>query len=167
MRATVSALVLALLAAGCGDSGTDTTVADTSAAEEPAAAAAGTFEVTFRGDRCEVDGPLQIEPGDRSFVVTNTVSTEVIPLYVVALADGHTMQDLFDLQRLEGGPGAFMAMPDWVVYALRSFGVPEPELTDSQQHYGFSLDAGVHAIYLRRDSPSGLWLCAPLDVVVS
>ena len=40
------------------------------------AATADGFEVRFSGDGCELVGPSQIEVGDYSFVVTNTVSDE-------------------------------------------------------------------------------------------
>ena len=155
--------ILVMVAAACGDSSTDTTGA---AASSNVRATDTVVDVTYDGQGCTVSAP-ELPIGDYSFVLTNESQRESTPLYVVQLVDGHTYQELVDMQAAIGGPPTFMPMPEWAVFALRSFGAPALDLADNQELYAFSLDEGEHAVYVRIENPSAIHLCDQLDVVPS
>ncbi len=160
--------IVVLLAGACGDSSSDTTAADTAetVAAEPVDAP-GFVDVMFDGQGCSVEDVSELPAGDHSFVLTNEVGTESIPVYVVKLIDGHTYQDLVDIQTSLGGPPTFMPMPEWAVAELRSFDLAGISLAENQHEYAYSLEEGAHAVYVRLATPSAIHLCAPLNVVLS
>ena len=117
-------LVVLLLAAcsGSGDEAADTTLASTTTettttiapttttTEAPSTTAASTTTtvamsaavvgVSFDGETCDVDTE-SVPAGDHAFVVTND-SDETVHLYVSILGDGHTFDELLELQEEVG-----------------------------------------------------------------
>ena len=182
-------LVVLLLAAcsGSGDEAADTTLASTTTettttvapttttTEAPSTTAASTTTtvamsaavvgVSFDGETCDVDTE-SVPAGDHAFVVTND-SDETVHLYVSILVDGHTFDELLELQEEVGGSPNYYPKPDWVVYEDVSSDPdarPEIELSDNQSMKGRALTEGADAVYLGTGVPYRLWFCAPLSV---
>ena len=182
-------LVVLLLAAcsGSGDEAADTTLASTTTettttvapttttTEAPRTTAASTtttvamsaaaIGVSFDGERCEVDTE-SIPAGAHAFVVTND-SDQAVHLYVSILVDGHTFDELLELQEEVGGSPNYYPRPDWIVYEDFSFDSdarPEIELSDNQSMQVRALTEGADAVYLGTSVPNRIWFCAPLSV---
>jgi len=112
------------------------------------------FEVTFNGNGCIVSGPTEVPIGDYSFLLNNT-SGRRVKLVVTQLLDGHTFQDLVDLQT---EPGDNFMIESWM---------SKPSYyTEDRKIYIVSLDeAGEHGIVISEDKHVGIWLCAPFLVI--
>ena len=139
-----------------------TTAASTTTTVAMSAAAIG---VSFDGERCEVDTE-SVPAGGHAFVVTND-SDQAVHLYVSSLIDGHTFDELLELQEEVGGSPNYYPKPDWVVYEDVSSDPdarPEIELSDNQSMKGRALTEGTDAVYLGTSVPKRLWFCAPLSV---
>ena len=113
-----------------------------------------TFEVTFDGNGCTVSGPTEVPTGDYSFLLNNVSGRKVL-LGVTQLLDGHTFQDLVDLQ---AEPGDNFAIEYWM---------SEPfYFTRDHITWTVSLDeAGEHGILISVYNHVGIWLCIPFQVI--
>jgi hypothetical protein len=169
-------LVVLLLAAcsGSSDESADTTLAPTTtettttvAPTTTVAMSAAVIGVSFDGERCEVDTE-SVPAGGHAFVVTND-SDHAVALYVSSLVDGHTFDELLELQEEVGGSPNSWPKPDWVVYESPSpepDARPEVELSDNQFMEARRLTEGTDAVYLAAfvPGPERIWFCAPLSV---
>ena len=148
------AFILGLLVGGC--SGTDS--------ESP-----GYVEVTFDGESCNVS-PSSVPAGARPVVVTNN-SDEGIILAVSSIGEGHTYEELIELQNAAGGLPAYFSKADWLQDESYSFDpstqVPDDELADHQSAETFVLTHGTDAVYLYGYSPERLWFCGPLEIALA
>lgn len=119
-------------------------------------------EVRFNGNECEITGQREVPMG--RYTISLYDQTDLgVRLYVSSLHDGHTFQDLLDLQPESG---VYYPKPDWVHYAVQ-LGVTNLE-SDGGKTYIYRLDRKEeHAIYVGSDHPSSLWFCAPFHVVSS
>jgi len=112
------------------------------------------FEVTFDGNDCTVSGPTEVPIGDYSFLLNN-VSGQKVLLGVTQFLDGHTFQDLIDLQT---EPGDNFMIESWM---------SKPSYyTKDHITWTVSLDeAGEHGILISVYNHIGIWLCAPFQVI--
>jgi len=114
------------------------------------------FEVTFDGNGCTVSGPTEVPIGDYSFLLNNTSDSRV-KLVVGQLLDGHTFQDLVDLQT---EPGDTFGIEPWMSKPFY--------YTKDHKIYFVSLDeAGEHVISISEYKHVGIWLCVPFQVIES
>ena len=115
------------------------------------------FEVTFDGNGCTVSGPTEVPIGDYSFLLNNTSDSRV-KLVVGQLLDGHTFQDLVDLQT---EPGDNFMIESWMSKPFY--------YTKDHKIYFVSLDeAGdEHVISISVYNHVGIWLCVPFQVIES
>ena len=112
------------------------------------------FEVTFDGNGCTVSGPTEVPIGDYSFLLNN-VSGRGVKLIVTQLLDGHTFQDLVDLQT---EPGDIFGIEPWMSQPFK--------YTKDRKIYTVSLDeAGEHGIAIGTNNHVGIWLCVPFQVI--
>jgi hypothetical protein len=112
------------------------------------------FEVTFDGNGCTVSGPTEVPIGDYSFLFNNT-SGRRAKLVVGQLLDGHTFQDLLDLQT---EPGDTFGIEPWMSTPFY--------YTKDHKVYTVSLDeAGEHCTSISEYKHVGIWLCAPFQVI--
>lgn len=112
------------------------------------------FEVTFDGNSCTVSGPAEVPIGDYSFRLINS-SDSRIKLMVTQLLEGHTFQDLVDLQT---EPGDNFMVKAWMSKPFY--------YTEDQIIYIVSLDeAGEHGIGLAEYNHVAMWLCGPFQVI--
>jgi len=112
------------------------------------------FEVTFDGNGCTVSGPTEVPIGEYSFLLNNLGGRRVI-LGVTQLLDGHTFQDLVDLQ---AEPGDNFAIEYWMSKPFY--------YTKDHKIYTVSLDeAGEHGILISVYNHVGIWLCIPFQVI--
>ena len=170
-------VVVLLLAAcsGSGDEAADTTLASTTTETTTTVAPTTTtttvamstavIGVSFDGETCDVDTE-SVPAGTHAFVVTND-SDQAVHLYVSSLIDGHTFDELLELQEEVGGSPNYYPKPDWVVYEDVSSDPdarPEIELSDDQVMQVRPLTEGTDAVYLGTSVPTRLWFCAPLSV---
>ena len=182
-------VVVLLLAAcsGSGDEAADTTLASTTTettttvapttttTEAPSTTAASTTTtvamsaavvgVSFDGETCDVDTE-SVPAGTHAFVVTND-SDQAGHLYVSSLIDGHTFDELLELQEEVGGSPNYYPKPDWAVYEDYNTDPdarPEIELSDDQVMQVRPHTEGTDAVYLGTSVPKRLWFCAPLSV---
>ena len=112
------------------------------------------FEVTFDGNGCTASGPTDVPIGDYSFLLINS-SGRGAKLVVTQLLDGHSYQDMVDLQT---EPGDNFMIETWM---SRPF-----YFSKDQKVYVVALDeAGEHGIVISEDKHAGIWLCAPFQVI--
>jgi hypothetical protein len=112
------------------------------------------FEVTFDGNGCTVSGPPEVPIGDYSFLLNN-VSGRRVKLVVAQLLDGHTFQDLVDLQSEPGDP---FAIEPWM-------SKPFYYTKDHKIYTVFLDEAGEHGIAIGEYNHVNSWLCAPFQVI--
>jgi hypothetical protein len=114
------------------------------------------FEVTFDGNGCTVSGPTEVPIGDYSFLLNNA-SDRRVKLVVGQLLDGHTFQDMVDLQN---EPGDIFAIEPWMSKPFY--------YTKDHKIYIVSLDeAGEHVISISVYNHVAIWLCVPFQVIES
>ena len=160
-------VVLAMVAAGCGDddddASTPTTAADDS--DEAATTAIADFEVVFDGEVCTITGPESVPAGEYTFVLTDTSGLEGPDLYVDAYADGYTYTDHAEFIEDAGGDGTTgVDRPDWAPEAVRIFGAPTLELEENQTQKDYRLEAGPHGAVTKISGGGGIWGCGGFDV---
>lgn len=140
------AVLITLLLAGCGaPAATPTPVPPTPA-----------IVVTFDGKECTVSGPAELPTGEYLIAYKNR-SGQALPLYVERLRDGHTFQDLLDLQ---SEPGALFPEPEFITTVRKK---EYEQVAEGEMVYTYSFDKEAeHYIVLWRGEQ--LWLCAPFQV---
>lgn len=144
-RQLMWAILIALLLVGCG-SFTDATI--------PA------IEVTFDGNKCTVSGATEVTRGVNSIVLID-LSGEIDDLQALHLLDGHTYQDLIDLQ---GGPGKNYTGQSWIVQSMR-IGKKWNESIGGDVYTFYLQDEGEYSIVVAKLNPIKVWFCAPLKVI--
>ena len=158
-------ILITLMVVGCGAPAATPTPIPPTATPTPTSeplpeTVAEGIEVTFDGNECTVSGPTELPIGEHSFFFKDLSGQNQV-LYVSHLLDGHTFQDLLDLQ---SEPGEYYPRPGWAVHA-RNLGIEWNESVGAQV-YTFSIDYdGEHSIHIGRYSPDSLWFCAPLEVI--
>ena len=151
-------LVLAMLATACGDDDDDAATATTTDAD---------FDVVFDGEECTVTGPDSVPAGEYTFVLTDDsgLATDSAPvdLWVRQYLDGHTNQELIDLQEDEyGGPGGAVEIrPPWVVNTRVTYDAPELDLEENQKQSAYILESGAHGMNISVSAPERQWICIP------
>jgi hypothetical protein len=76
-----------------------------------------TILVTFNGDECIASVPTELPVGEHQFVLRN-LSDQFQSLWVSHILDGHTYQDLLDMQ---SEPGVYFPGPSWIALPFRNF----------------------------------------------
>ena len=116
-----------------------------------------TFEVTFDSDEnCIVTGPNEIPTGEYLFQLNNQ-SDRKVNITVTHLIDGHTYEDLFDLQDEYGEPFVIVYWMSQPYY-----------FTKDHKVWHYTLDeAGEYAILVVQYVFEGKWICQPIQVVES
>jgi hypothetical protein len=171
-------VVLPLAFGGCGSSeSTDTTTKSTIAATTTASSTTATpttappstasaadyiIELTFDGSVCTTIGPAVVPTGVHSFVVRDLTGESPADMRTMAITDGHTYQDLLDLQ---SEPGEYVPLPEWAERPLTTFEPVDRELGDNELGKRLILEPGEHGIVVRTDE--GLWFCGALAVTES
>jgi len=151
-------VIIAGIIAACGsdDDSTSTSLLSEAANE-------AVIEVSFDGSGCTADGPSTIPAGEHSFLLTDTTDRFRTEMWVRYLTDGHTYQDILDLQNDAGGPGTYIPHPEFVVHAPMTR--PQSSPSDNQLQYHHALEPGPHALVVGGNDV--VWLCGSFDVTES
>lgn len=112
------------------------------------------IEIAFDGNECTVSGPTEVPTGNYPFVWNDLSEQQNTDFWVGRLLDGHTYQDLLDLQ---SEPGEYYPKPSWVVH--------------SSAYYSFDAEIWVVILdepgdyFIDLGSKHSLWFCAPFKVI--
>lgn len=117
------------------------------------------FEAVFDGIECTHSGPAEVSAGEYSILLKN-LSNEELGLWTGLILDGHTYQDLLDLQ---SEPGKYYRKPEWLVYPTKTGFWDEPN-DDKVYTFLFS-EAGEYVIDVGWSLPESLWFCGSFWVV--
>jgi hypothetical protein len=151
------------LVAACGALKGSEPVLPTLDVKAVAQVAAEGITVKFYGEECEVSSPSVVPEGEYLFIFKDLEGKSSADLYVAGLTEGHTFQDLLDIQ---GEPGRYWHKPNWVIYDKKVD--VEFDIAAGEKRIIYSLEKGEHAIYIGNVLPparNGLWFCVPLIVV--
>ena len=114
-----------------------------------------TFEVTFdKNHNCNILGPSVVPTGD--YLLSLYDQSELkIDLAVTHLIDGHSYQDLLNMQNRPGEP------------FLKVYWMSQPRYyTKDHLVWNYSLDeAGEHVVLILKHVFEGIWICDPFQVV--
>jgi hypothetical protein len=144
--ATAALLTGTIAACGSDDTGDD--------------ADAAVIEVTYDGTECTSNAPASVPAGEQTFVLINN-SDHVTQLLVADIEEGHTYQELIDLQNEAGGAGTEFGTFEWL--ALTPLIAPASKISDTEMQYEYDLQIGGISLFL---APSGqLWLCGGFEAV--
>lgn len=147
--------MVAAAGAGCGSDDESSTTTPSSEVDD------SRIEVLFDGENCSSTGPTELTAGEHSMVITNTTDDATVAMYVRRLVDGHTYQDLLDVQAAIGGPGTYHPKPAWVLPTPQT--TPGEVLSDHSYRYDHLLEAGTYALVV---GPSDeVWFCGGFDVI--
>jgi len=122
--------------------------------------------VTFDGDRCTVEGPAQLDPGQYTFLFIDEADRSA-EMWVRQLVDGVTFDDAIEYMEEQGGPGVYFAKPEWVV-SVPQF-APESQPADGERLYSHDLPAdGLFSFTVGADDAAGttdeaIWICGPIE----
>ena len=114
-----------------------------------------TFDVTFdEYHNCIISGPSEVPIGDYLISLTDQSGLKV-DLAVTHLIDGHTYQDLLNLQNAPGEP------------FIKVYWMSHPRyFTRDHKVWNYTLDeAGPHVILILKHMFEGIWICDPFRVV--
>ena len=168
-------VILALASTACGSADqTETTItAPTSAttvlvdtsepqltsAPETTFVGVDIIEVTFDGSACTATGPDKVSAGVHSFVLLDLTGEGLADLRTMAIQDGHTYQDLLDLQ---SEPGEYIPIPPWAEWPLSTFERVDRDLAENELGKKLILEPGEHWIVV--GTGKGDWFCGALRV---
>jgi len=138
------------------------TPAPTTLAPQTISAVAKIIDIAFGGSACTSTGPTAVLTGVQSFVVKDLTGEGPADMRTMAITDGHTYQDLLDLQ---SQPGEYVPLPEWAEWPLTTFESVDRELGDNELGKKLILEPGEHGIVIRTDD--GLWFCGALTVTES
>jgi hypothetical protein len=115
--------------------------------------------VVFDGNECAMSRPAELPTGEH-VVAYNDLSGKNLILYIRYLADGHTFQDLLDLQ---SEPGVSSLRPSW----LMDIGAATEwkRLAGGWEVYTFPFDQEAEHTILVFGDPGGLWWCGSFQVI--
>ena len=157
VKGRVAGMVLVGAMAACG-SDDDTSGAVTT---DAVGTVDGAIEVTYDGEGCTSDVREAVPAGVHDFVFANTSDQIMVELYVRRLEEGHTYEEVVELQSVAGGPGAYFARPSW------SLSVPMPSpperLADDRVQYTHDVQPGSFAVVV--GTSTQIWLCGGFDAV--
>lgn len=171
LKQVVWVIVIALLLVGCGasastpipptDTPTPVPLTPTPTSEPLPEYDPDTILVTFTGDECTSSVPAELPVGEHQFVLRDlSENNPEFILTILHLIDGHTYQDLLDLQ---SEPGVDSPHPDWARYIERKLvGGKWPNdkvyiiSFEKEGEYGLSTGA-LYREYL--------WFCGSFQVV--
>ena len=113
-----------------------------------------TFQVTFdENHNCIIAGPTEVPTGDYLLSLNNLSDTNV-DLAVNHLIDGHSFQDLLDLQSEPGEPFNKVYWMSHPFYFTRDHKV-----------WTYSFDeAGEYVVLILQHVYKGIWICDPFQV---
>ena len=120
-----------------------------------------TIIVTFTGDECTSSVPTELPVGEHQFVLRDlSENNPLFGLWLGHLLDGHTYQDVLDLQ---SEPGEYYPKPSWLVH-------PRQKLVGQtwpiDKVYTFYIEnEGEYGIETGSDRPPILWWCGSFQVV--
>jgi hypothetical protein len=117
------------------------------------------FVATFDGLECTISGPDEVPAGKYSILLKN-LSDEKLALWTGLILDGHTYQDLLDLQ---SEPGKYYRKPDWLIHPTNAGFRVEPN-GDKVYTWLFN-DPGEYVIDIGWSLPESLWFCGSFNVV--
>ena len=123
------------------------------------------IEVTFYGDRCTDIGMVVLPEGEYTLAFKDMIGKGTADLHVSQLVDGHTYQDLLDLQ---GGD-----LTNWNVdpeyHTLANHIDTDFDISAGIKRVTFALEEGEHAVYILNVKPEGVvteqFYCFPLMIV--
>jgi hypothetical protein len=147
LRLAVAALLTGTIAAcGSDDTGDDVD--------------ADIIEVVYDGTECTSNAPASVSAGEQTFVLINN-SDHVAQLLVADIEEGHTYQELIDLQNEAGGAGTEFGTQEWL--AFTPLIAPASKISDTEMQYEYDVQIGGVSLFL---APSGqLWLCGGFEAV--
>lgn len=120
-------------------------------------------DVSYDGTDCDVNLPDEIPPGRYSLTWVDNSDLD-LHIYVSRLTDGHTYEELIGGQNgSDNDPYEFMVRPEWLRHAIEPGSAKEAP--GGGEIHTYILREGEHAVYVARESPFYLWICAPLRVV--
>ncbi len=145
-----------LTIAGCSNITWDTSAPTLTLVSTPTPRSlAVTFEVIFdEEENCIVRGPTEVPTGEYLFLLNNQ-SDRKVSVSVTHLIDGHTFQDLLDLQDEYGEPFVIEYWMSQPYYFTRDHKV---------WHYSLG-EAGEYAILIVQYVFEGKWICQPIQVM--
>ncbi|MDX2342710.1 MAG: hypothetical protein QNL26_02565 [Acidimicrobiia bacterium] len=140
----------------------DPTPSPTTLAPQTTSAVPEIIELAFDGSVCTTTGPTVVPASVHSFVVKGLTGNSPADMRTMAITDGHTYQDLLDLQ---SQPGEYVPLPEWAKWPLTTFDPVDRELGDNELGKRLIPEPGEHGITVRTDE--GLWFCGALVVTES
>ena len=157
-------IVITLLLAGCSAPATPTPVPPTpTPTSEPLPEYdPDTILVTFTGNECTSTVPAELPVGEHQFVIRDlSANNPEFGLSVGYYLDGHTYQDILDMQ---SEPGEYFPKPSWVVESRMKLVGTENWPIDKV--YTFYLDTvGEHGFSADALYPPSHWECGSFQVV--
>ena len=123
-------------------------------------------EITFDGNECTREGPVELQAGEHSFIFNN-LTEDNQSLKVDLLLDGHTFQDLVDRINEAGPEWDFNGtnFPDWLGGNARFVAFEKGE-SAGEEIITFRITRdGDYAISVYNTSTENLYPCGPLKVV--
>jgi hypothetical protein len=157
VRYSIVAIVAGMLiVAACSSDGGDTVTTETLDGV--------VFEVAFDGVTCEVTGPAEVVAGAYPFVITDDSGMQGTDVRTWVLAEGYTYDDVLALQ---SAPGEYIRLTDWATLSPLAFITFDGALQQNQTMKGLDLATASHAVTIGTGDPSGIWVCAPLEVTSS
>ncbi len=140
----------------------DATPSSTTLALQSERKVAVLLEVTFDGEACTTEGPTVVPTDTHSFVLKDLTGEGLADVRTMAIAEGHTYEDLLDLQ---SEPGEYVPLPEWAEWPLTTFEPGDRELGDNDLGKRLILEPGVHGIVV--GTGKGIWFCGRLTVTDS
>jgi hypothetical protein len=117
------------------------------------------YVINFDGTQCILSGPPTVPVGDYR-IVLNNLTGERMGFAVGHIRDGHTYQDLLDMQ---GKPGAPMfSEPDWVSWPIVT---QKSDATNERHVSTFSLEwEGEYFSVVGDTRHTSTWFCGSIVV---
>lgn len=118
------------------------------------------FEVTFDGNECIIAVPAELPAGKYSFVLKDLSGADM-DFYLSLINEGHTFQDLLDMQ---SEPGEFYPQPYWTHHPTKL--AQKWDESYGGTVYTFLLvEIGEYVSSVGRYDPDSNWYCAPFQIV--
>lgn len=148
----VAFVVVASSLAACGSDGESSTT--------ETASSVAAIEVTFDGVTCGSNGPSTVAAGEHSFLLIDRSDRPRTEMWVAYLAEGHTYEELLELQDEAGGPGSDGVRPAFVMSTAMV--APPSSPADGQTLYLHELEPGAHAFVV--GGSDAQWICGSFEV---
>lgn len=161
MRNRLILVSLLFFLAACGPTGT--AVQPTLDAEVVEQAVNEGIKVTFNGEECIGLGPAALPVGEYVFVFKSLLEKSTAELHVSRLTDGHTFQDILDIQ---GGDSRKWIESDWNELVTRVD--VDWDISTGEKRTTYLLEEGEHAVFIGNALLTGSFeqvYCYPIMVV--